>query len=162
MITFDAELTLHSDGPEATIQLGRCLGESCEPGLVIALIGPLGAGKTQLVRGISQGLGIADSRVVSSPTFVLVQEYDARLPIYHFDAYRLAGADQFGALGPEEYFFGEGVSIVEWADRVAACMPRERLEIAIDVYPASRRILHCRSIGALATGVLARCKRAAS
>src|SRR5437016_12702945 len=74
-----------------TITFGRRLGASLFAGAVVALIGPLGAGKTQLVRAIAEGLEIADSRVVSSPTFVLIQEYQARLPIYHFDAYRLSG-----------------------------------------------------------------------
>jgi tRNA threonylcarbamoyladenosine biosynthesis protein TsaE len=154
MTTFERELTLLSDSPEATLQIGRVLGRACEPGLVIGLIGPLGAGKTQLVRGLAEGLEISDSRVVSSPTFVLVQEYFGRLPIYHFDTYRLASSEQFSALGPEEYFFGDGVSVVEWADRVADCLPRERLEICIEVYPDTRREFVFRGTGEIALRVL--------
>src|SRR5262245_55532393 len=100
MTTFERELTVHSDSPEATMRIGRGLGRACEPGLVIGLIGPLGAGKTQLLRGLTEGLEVPDSRAVSSPTFVLVQEYFGRLPIYHFDTYRLTSAEQFSALGP--------------------------------------------------------------
>ncbi len=118
---------------EGTTALGRCVGEHLFPGAVVALIGPLGAGKTHLTRAIAEGLGIADSGAVTSPTFVLIQEYDARLPIYHFDAYRLAGAKEFTGLGVEEYFGGDGVCLVEWADRVPECMPAECLTIRIDV-----------------------------
>src|SRR5207237_8651239 len=99
------------------------LAEQLFPGAVVALVGPLGAGKTHLVRAVAEGLGIASSRVVSSPTFVLIQEYHARLPIYHFDAYRLRTAEDFADLGVHEYFEGSGVCLVEWADRVQACLP---------------------------------------
>ena len=84
-----------------------------------------------LALAIAEGLGIANSAVVSSPTFVLIQEYDARLPIYHFDAYRLATEAEFADLGAHEYFGGDGVSLVEWADKVPSCLPAERLEIRI-------------------------------
>src|SRR5437867_9640444 len=100
---------------DATMQFGRRLAQLLFPGAVVALIGPLGAGKTQLVRAVAEGLGIADSRAVSSPTFVLIQEYAARLPIYHFDAYRLHGPREFFDLGAHEYFEGKGVCLVEWA-----------------------------------------------
>src|SRR6266576_4059012 len=99
---------------------GQRLAGLLFPGAVVALIGQLGAGKTHLVRAIAEGLGIADSRVVSSPTFVLIQEYEARLPIYHFDAYRLRTEVEFIDLGIHEYFEGNGVCLVEWADRVEA------------------------------------------
>src|SRR5207302_10643189 len=92
---------------------------------------PLGAGKTQLVRAIAEGLGIADSRVVNSPTFVLIQEYEAQLPIYHFDAYRLRTEAEFFDLGAHEYFEGTGVCLVEWADRVTGCLPEQFLKITL-------------------------------
>src|SRR5437870_807118 len=111
----------------ATESLGRRLGSLLFPGAVVALVGPLGAGKTQLVRAIAEGLGIADSRLVSSPTFVLIQEYPARLPIYHFDAYRLRSEAEFYDLGGHEYFASDGVCLVEWADRIQGCLPREHL-----------------------------------
>jgi tRNA threonylcarbamoyladenosine biosynthesis protein TsaE len=116
---------------EATLAFGRRLGKLLFPGAVVALIGPLGAGKTHLVRAIAEGLGIADSRVVTSPTFVLIQEYEARLPVYHFDAYRLRTAAEFSDLGVHEYFEGRGVCLVEWADRVPACLPDQFLKIHI-------------------------------
>src|SRR5207249_456945 len=81
-------------------------------------------------RAVAEGLDIADAGAVSSPTFTLIHEYAAWLPVYHFDAYRLAGPAAFADLGVEEYFQGRGVCLVEWADRVAACLPEERLDLA--------------------------------
>ncbi len=123
----------------ATETFGRHLGELLFPGAVVALIGPLGAGKTNLVRAVAEGLHIPDVRHVSSPTFVLIQEYRARLPIYHFDAYRLRGAAEFTELGVAEYFEGDGVCLVEWADRVADALPAERLTIVLALTGSSAR-----------------------
>jgi tRNA threonylcarbamoyladenosine biosynthesis protein TsaE len=117
----------------ATQAFGRRLGQRLWPGAVIALIGDLGAGKTQLARAIAEGLGIADSRIVTSPTFVLAQEYQARLPIYHFDAYRLKTEAEFADLGAHEYFESKGVCLVEWADRVPGCLPAEHLRVTLSV-----------------------------
>src|SRR6516162_1960706 len=136
--------SIQVDAPDeaATDALGRRLAAVLFPGVVIGLVGPLGAGKTRLVRAVAEGLGIADSRAVSSPTFVLIQEYRARLPIYHFDAYRLHSEAEFFDLGAHEYFQGQGVCLVEWADRVTGCLPAERLQIHIQVTgPASRRFI---------------------
>jgi tRNA threonylcarbamoyladenosine biosynthesis protein TsaE len=125
-----------------TEEFGRRLGRLLFPGAVIGLAGPLGAGKTHLVRAIAEGLGVEDSRAVNSPTFVLIQEYDARLPIYHFDAYRLPSPQAFLDLGAEEYLQGEGVCLVEWADKVKDCLPVEHLWIELVVTgPESRRFV---------------------
>ena len=124
-----------------TEDLGRRLGGVLFGGAVVALLGPLGAGKTQLVRAIAEGLGVADARVVSSPTFVLIQEYSARLPIYHFDAYRLQTAGEFLDLGAHEYFESKGVCLVEWADRVEDVLPKDHLRITLQITgDTSRRI----------------------
>jgi tRNA threonylcarbamoyladenosine biosynthesis protein TsaE len=128
-----ASLTVDLPDPAATTALGRRLGGLLFPGAVVALVGPLGAGKTHLVRAVALGLGVTDSRVVSSPTYVLIQEYEARLPVYHFDAYRLRGTAEFADLGAHEYFEGGGVCLVEWADRVAQLLPAERLTITLHV-----------------------------
>lgn len=117
----------------ATQEFGRRLGKRLWPRSVIALIGELGAGKTQLTRAIAEGLGIADSRSVTSPTFVLVQEYHARLPIYHFDAYRLKNESEFADLGADEFFESDGVCVVEWADRVPGCLPDDHLRVTLTV-----------------------------
>ncbi|MBY0230464.1 MAG: tRNA (adenosine(37)-N6)-threonylcarbamoyltransferase complex ATPase subunit type 1 TsaE, partial [Gemmataceae bacterium] len=100
----------------ATHAFGVSLGERLFPGAVLALEGGLGAGKTHLVRGIAEGLGVPDPRVVTSPTFVLLQEYHGRLPLYHFDAYRLPSPEAFLGLGASEYLEGDGACVVEWAD----------------------------------------------
>jgi len=118
--------------PAATAAVGRRLGELLFPGAVVALVGPLGAGKTFLVRAIAEGLGMPDSRWVNSPTFVLMQEYAARLPIYHFDTYRLKSEADFAALGVHEYFQGAGVCLVEWADRVEGVLPAEHLRVTLE------------------------------
>jgi tRNA threonylcarbamoyladenosine biosynthesis protein TsaE len=128
-------MTLVVDLPDlaATTALGHRLAGLLFPGAVVALVGPLGTGKTHLVRAVAEGLGIIDSRVVSSPTFVLIQEYNARLPIYHFDAYRLRGEAEFIDLGAHEYFDDKGVCLVEWADRVASCLPPQHLRVTLAV-----------------------------
>jgi tRNA threonylcarbamoyladenosine biosynthesis protein TsaE len=121
------------DAPDldATVCLGRRLGAVLFPGAVVALVGPLGAGKTHFVRAVAEGLGVAEPRVVTSPTFVLIQEYTGRLPAYHFDAYRLRGPEDFFDLGAHEYFEAGGVCLVEWADRVEAALPRQLLRVNI-------------------------------
>jgi tRNA threonylcarbamoyladenosine biosynthesis protein TsaE len=124
---------------EATRRFGHRLAALLFPGAVVALVGPLGAGKTHLVRAVAEGLGLADGRAVSSPTFVLLQEYRARFPVYHFDAYRLSGPGEFDDLGAQEYFEGDGVCLVEWADRVAACLPAEHLRVILRVTGESSR-----------------------
>jgi tRNA threonylcarbamoyladenosine biosynthesis protein TsaE len=135
-------LTVRLADLEATRSLGHRLGELLFPGAVVALIGPLGAGKTHLVRAVAEGLGVPDSRVVTSPTFVLIQEYEGRLPVYHFDAYRLAGEVPFAELGAHEYLEGDGVCLIEWADRVEACLPEQRLDVTLSMTgPSSREAL---------------------
>src|SRR5262249_10830971 len=95
-----------------------------------------------------EGLGVADSRVVSSPTFVLIQEYKARLPVYHFDAYRLRGPAEFFDLGAHEYFEGRGVCLVEWADRVEVALPGEHLRITLSVTGETARRALVEGLGA--------------
>src|SRR6188472_3272385 len=121
-----------------TEAFGRRLGALLFPGAVVALVGPLGAGKTHLTRAIAEGLDVKNPAAVNSPTFVLIQEYLARLPVYHFDAYRLSGSREFAELGAYEYFRGDGVCIVEWADKVEATLPADHLRIEIEIVDADR------------------------
>jgi tRNA threonylcarbamoyladenosine biosynthesis protein TsaE len=123
----------------ATEAFGRRLGELLFPGAVVALVGRLGAGKTHLTRAVAEGLGVRNPAAVNSPTFVLIQEYPARLPIYHFDAYRLRGEREFRELGTDEYFHGDGVCLVEWADKVEAALPAEHLRVVIHVIDENHR-----------------------
>ena len=130
----------------ATEAFGRRLGGLLFPGAVVGLVGPLGAGKTHLVRAVAEGLG-ADGGAVSSPTFVLIQEYEGRLPVYHFDAYRLHSEAEFFDLGAHEYFEGGGVCLVEWADRVPGCLPPERLTVRLEITGETSRRAHVEASG---------------
>lgn len=125
--------TFLADGEHATERLGQALAAVLQPGTVVALCGPLGAGKTRLVQAVANALGVSEG-TVTSPTFVLINEYaTGRRPIYHFDVYRLRDDDEFLELGPEEYFASQGLTFVEWANRVEALLPAERLEVEIAI-----------------------------
>ncbi len=135
--------TFEARDEQDTAQLGAALAAVLPGGTVIALEGTLGAGKTRLVQTVARALGVAEGDVVS-PTFVLVGEYHGQRSIYHFDAYRLRDDDEFLELGPDEYFESDGLTFVEWADRVKACLPAERIEIQIEVTgPTSRSFQIC-------------------
>ena len=121
----DVEITTHST--EETMAVGRRLGGLLRAGDVLALSGPLGSGKTYLTKGIALGLGVADSRAVRSPTFILISQYHGRLTLYHVDAYRLAGAAELTSLGSDEFLFSDAVTVVEWAERVKEALPDEHL-----------------------------------
>ncbi len=113
-----------------TKKFGLALAEKLKPGSVVALIGDLGTGKTALTKYIAEGLGI--KQMITSPTFTIVREYeDGRLPLYHFDVYRINDVEEMFEIGYEEYFFGKGVSIVEWADLISEIMPEESIIINI-------------------------------
>ncbi len=120
--------------------LGQRLAKSLFPGAVIALVGPLGAGKTTLTRAIAIALGV-EPRLIASPTFALVHEYPGRLSVYHFDVYRLANIDEFLGLGADEYLHGDGVCLVEWADRVIVAMPADHLRIELIPHGDIRRAI---------------------
>jgi tRNA threonylcarbamoyladenosine biosynthesis protein TsaE len=136
----DAVLAIHLQSEAETDRLGRALAEVVVPGVVIGLVGTLGAGKTRLTRAIAEGLGV-DPGSISSPTFVLIHEYEGRIPVYHFDAYRLASADEFDALGAGDYFAaGDGLCLVEWADRVVDRLPHDAWLVSLETTgPHSRR-----------------------
>jgi len=127
-----------SNSEADTFRLGAALAEHLPAGSVVALLGTLGAGKTRLVQAIAEGCGI-ERRDVVSPTFVLIHEYPGDRMIYHIDAYRLKDEDEFLELGPEENFESDGITLIEWADRVEDCLPRDRLEIRIQVTGAETR-----------------------
>src|SRR3954466_10012103 len=116
--TGESCLTIEVATESETARVGEALARVVGPGRVIGLVGPLGAGKTRLVRALAEALGV-DPGAIASPTFVLIHEYDGDLPLYPFDAYRLAGPDDFDDLGAADYLGGDGVCLVEWADLVA-------------------------------------------
>lgn len=125
------KLTIAIEREDETTRLGHALAEVVSPGVVIGLVGPLGAGKTRLARAIAEALDV-DPAAISSPTFVLIHEYDGRLPVYHFDAYRLESPRAFEALGVSDYWEGNGVCLVEWADRVRGLLPDDCWMITIE------------------------------
>jgi len=120
---------VHSDAPARTRALGRALGRAARPGTVVALTGELGAGKTQLAKGVADGLDVTS--VVNSPTFVLMNEHVGRLRMYHIDAYRLGDSEEAIAAGLLDDRQADGVVVIEWADRLADGLPRERLEVEL-------------------------------
>jgi len=127
----------------ATTRLGRRLGKLLQPGDVVALVGDLGAGKTQLTRGACQGAGVAPG-VVSSPTFAIVQTYRGRLPIHHADLYRLGDVDELYATGFMDLLGGDGALLVEWADRIAGWLPPDHLVLRLSEVagrPSWRRVV---------------------
>lgn len=119
------------ENEEKTKIFGRELGQSLEKGDIVALVGDLGTGKTALTKAIAEGLGIHST--ITSPTFTIVQEYhDGRLPLYHFDVYRIADPDEMFELGYEEYFFGDGVCVIEWADLIEELIPAPAKKIFLE------------------------------
>ena len=139
--------TYDATDESGTAVLGAALARVLPNGTTVALCGTLGAGKTRLVQAIAEACGV-ERRVVVSPTFVLIQEYQGRRPVYHIDAYRIRDEDEFDQLGPEEYFEGEGLTLVEWADRVEACLPPDRVEVHIEVTGRHARRFEVRAVGA--------------
>jgi tRNA threonylcarbamoyladenosine biosynthesis protein TsaE len=131
--------------PEETITLGKQIAKFLQKGSVAALKGPFGAGKTCLAKGIAIGLGVKEA--VTSPSYAIVCEYEGVLEgnpikVFHIDAYRLAGNDDFSAIGGEEMIFGEGVSIVEWCERIPDFIPKGALRVDIQIADDEKRRFH--------------------
>ncbi len=138
---------VRSRSPEATHEFGQGFAGRLKRGDCVALVGPLGAGKTVLVRGIAAGLGLDDERLVSSPTFVLVQEYPASVPIFHVDLYRLAdAAAELRLLGIDE-MLTDGVVLIEWADRAGDALPPRRWELTLSLTGKRSRLLRVDRLG---------------
>ncbi len=140
-------LVLRSGSEEETIGYGRALGDLLARGDVIALIGELGAGKTYLAKGLALGLGAKDEKEVTSPTFTIINEYSGRIPIFHLDFFRLNKGFEVEDLGYEEYFYGSGVSIIEWAEKFPKILPKEHLEVRINILGERERELELRVWG---------------
>ncbi|MDA0839715.1 MAG: tRNA (adenosine(37)-N6)-threonylcarbamoyltransferase complex ATPase subunit type 1 TsaE [Planctomycetota bacterium] len=141
------KLETTTDSPEATQAVAAQIASAIEPGDVIALCGDLGSGKTCFTQGLAAALGVGESGVVNSPTFVLLNVYQGRLPIYHFDTYRLGDPDTWLDLGAEEMLYGDGVCIIEWADLVAEALPEDRLSIEFEHVSMNERHLKLTSSG---------------
>lgn len=125
--------------PQELLYLGERMATFLQAGDLIALDGDLGAGKTTLTQGLAKGLGVKD--IVNSPTFTLIHEYQgSQLPLYHFDVYRLEKPEELEDLGYEEYFYGEGVTVVEWAEMIGDYLPENYLHLLIGHVPEGREI----------------------
>lgn len=144
MITLDSPFTITTRSSKETVDLGIRLAGLLKPGDVIALCGELGSGKTTLVRGIARGLGVGEDCPVTSPTFVIMNVYPGRMPVYHFDLYRLNGASDLYDIGVEEYFFGRGVSIVEWAEKAEGLFPPSAIRLDLRMIDENSREIKCR------------------
>ncbi len=124
-------MVIETYSPEETFALGEKMGRDAGPGEVYTLIGDLGVGKTVFTQGIASGLGITEP--VSSPTFTIVQVYEeGRMPFYHFDVYRIGDIEEMEEIGYEDYFYGEGLTLIEWADLIEELLPMKRREIRIE------------------------------
>ena len=124
-------MVYETNSPEETYALAKSLGEQTKPGTVYTLTGDLGVGKTVFAQGLAKGLGIEEA--INSPTFTIVQVYDeGRLPFYHFDVYRIGDIEEMDEIGYEDYFYGEGVCLVEWAELIEELLPEKRVDLVIE------------------------------
>lgn len=125
------EMIIETNSAEETFALGKALGEKASPGQIYTLDGDLGTGKTVFTQGVAAGLGITEA--ISSPTFTIIQEYDTgRLPLYHFDVYRIGDIEEMEEIGYDDYFFGEGICLIEWADLIREILPEHVIRITIE------------------------------
>ena len=125
------KMVVETRSPEETFALGEKIGRTALPGQIYTLTGDLGVGKTVLTQGVAAGLGIREE--VSSPTFTIVQVYEeGRLPFYHFDVYRIGDIEEMEEIGYDDYFFGNGVCLIEWAELIADILPEEHISIKIE------------------------------
>ena len=138
-------LEIFSHSPEETQNLGVRIGELTMPGDILLLVGQLGAGKTCLTQGIAWGLGIKE--YAASPSFVLVRELYGRLPLYHMDLYRLDHLEEIADLGLDDYFYGDGASVVEWAEKGLDLLPEEHMLIEISYISDTERRLEIKPGG---------------
>ncbi|MDQ3880914.1 MAG: tRNA (adenosine(37)-N6)-threonylcarbamoyltransferase complex ATPase subunit type 1 TsaE [Chloroflexota bacterium] len=136
---------LVSRSPQETLQAGRVLGRHAEPGDLIALVGPLGAGKTVVAKGVAEGLEVAS--VVNSPTFILMNEHEGRVRLFHVDAYRLTDPEEAVAAGLLDAAHAAGVSVIEWADRLDGYLPADRLDVTIEPIGETARAITWRARG---------------
>ncbi|MCM8795554.1 MAG: tRNA (adenosine(37)-N6)-threonylcarbamoyltransferase complex ATPase subunit type 1 TsaE [Candidatus Omnitrophica bacterium] len=143
-----------SNSVDETINIGRQISGYLKAGDILCLFGELGSGKTVLAKGIAWGLGLKKDKIVS-PSFVLIREYrQSKLPLYHFDLYRLKSPQEVTSLGYEEYFYNQAVTIIEWADKLGYLIPRDSLKIELLVKGNSQRVLKFKACGRRAKELL--------
>jgi tRNA threonylcarbamoyladenosine biosynthesis protein TsaE len=140
------KLNKTSKSVEETMGIGEKFAKGLKPGDCVALIGDLGAGKTVFTKGVAKGLGVKDACYVNSPTFVIIKEYEGKLPLYHFDLYRLNGHSGFDDMNYEEYFYGNGVTVIEWADKIKELLPESYWEVKLKAIDQMHRDIKIRKI----------------
>ena len=123
-------MTFYTDSAEQTIEFGKKIGSKLKKGDILAMQGTLAAGKTTITKGIALALGVEDT--ITSPTFCLISEYEGKIPLYHMDVYRLNGTDDFINLGAEELIYGNGVSIIEWSEKIMDSLPKKTIIIRLE------------------------------
>ncbi len=128
----------NTKSPKDTIDVGKKIGKLLKEGDVVALIGDLGAGKTVISKGLCSGLGVEED-YITSPTYTIINQYDGKIPVYHIDLYRLKNSDELYNLGWDEYIYGHGTCIIEWADKAGEMLPEEYLTINIEVTGKNKR-----------------------
>lgn len=137
-------MNILSKSPGETKEIARKLGRTLKKGDIVALIGELGSGKTCFTQGLMKGLGVKVNKI-TSPSFVLINEYRGRLPVYHFDIYRLNNIQEVVDLGYEEYFYGNGVTIIEWADKIKELLPKKCIMVNLKVISENERKINIRN-----------------
>ncbi len=135
-----------STNTEQTLRLGEKLAKHLRRGDILCLEGDLGSGKTTLIKGIAKGLKIAPEKV-NSPTFVLMNAYQGKLPLYHFDLYRLEHVREISSIGYEEFLYGDGVSVIEWADKLEELTPKEYLRVELKHEGENERLIKLSAVG---------------
>lgn len=133
--------TVIAKSPEVTKALGRRLAGFLKKGDVLALVGELGSGKTTFTKGIAEGLAVKDAKYVNSPSFVIIKEYEGKLPLYHFDLYRLEGPEAIETTGYKEYIWGDGVCVIEWAEKMRDLLPKEHIRIEMRFKDRTGRLI---------------------
>ena len=127
----DKKYAFRTHSPEETQEVGVRIGCQLRPGDVVALIGDLGVGKTCLTQGIARGAGVYQDQTVNSPSYILINEYEGEIPVYHIDLYRLQRLEDIVALGLEDYLEGDGICVIEWADRMGELLPESHIQVRI-------------------------------
>jgi tRNA threonylcarbamoyladenosine biosynthesis protein TsaE len=130
-----------TNSPEETIAFGKEIGRKLKAGDILAFFGELGSGKTTMIKGICLGLEVSDERTIKSPSFIIVNEYQGRYPIYHIDLYRINDATELKGLGLEEYLESRGVVLIEWAEKVTHLLPSNTVRVEIKILTETSRLI---------------------
>ncbi len=143
---------------EETIRFGARLAKLLKKGDIVCLFGDLGSGKTTFTKGIAKGLGIKEA-LVNSPTFVLMNEYDGKIPLFHFDLYRVDNTKEISAIGYEDFFYDNGITVVEWADKLGELLPKDYIKVEFSHKNENKRGIRCSAVGRRAKDIIAGLKK---